>query len=233
MKWKDIVIIIAVTAAAVTFWNNRKMKSNIASSQSIVDEQESHIQRERRRNGQLVQEKQAAVVSSRSKDEIIDRYAQAYSDLKNNHEIKIKNVHSYYRAKMSTMGSGEAEIRDTTIYLKSIKTVFPSFEINDGYLSLGGYFDDEKLKYSYIVTDSLSIAYHWDKKGFWIFKKRDGLKVSFASSNPNTTLLNASTFAIEDKKKTQITIGPHIGYDFINGLSFGLSVQKPLVRIRF
>ena len=232
MNLKDILIIVLVLSVSVLWYRSARSNQKLESTTSILEEKQSMITRVTTENGQLKQEKQAAVVDSREKRQLAEQYKEQIKDLEENHDVKLKNLHSYYQAKLQTSSSGTVIIRDTTVvYGDSIK-VYRSFQIRDSYLNMNGYFTNAQLNYEYTVMDSLSVAWHWTKKGIWPFKKRDKLMVSFSSSNPNTILTNTTSFAIVDKKKTRFTIGPYIGYG-LEGLSLGLSIQKPLIQVRF
>lgn len=184
-------------------------------NESVLQEQTAQIKHIKLENGKLKQEKQTAVLEAgrKAKKAMKEYYSAEIDDLKENHDIKVKDLHSYYRAKLKTVSEGSVAIGDTTFITKdSLVTTYPKISLDDGYLSLNGWFTKDKFNYNYTVTDSLSVAYSWEYKGIWPFKRRDHLNISFSSMNPNTRLSSVTSIVVEDKKKTRFKFGPYVGY---------------------
>ncbi len=229
---KNIVIVISIVIISILSYKNVIISNESDTTSSILNEKESVIQRILLDNGKLKQEKKSAIINAAEKSQIIANYQEEVEDIKENHDVDLKRVHAYYRAQMITNNSGESILKDTTIIIGDTVKTYPSINVNDGFLSLNGYFDSKVFKYDYSVTDSISIVYHWKMKGLWPFKKKDYLMVSFNSQNPNTILQSASSFTIQDTKKTRLSIGPYIGYG-TNGISIGIGLQYPIIRVPF
>jgi hypothetical protein len=227
------VIIAVIIGLIIQNKSNSRLRAQANSTTSILNEKIAEIRAVRLENGRLKQEKPSAVVDKSQIKLIEEHYKEEVRDLKENHGVKVKDLHAYYKAQMVTSGSGEAQIRDTTIIVNDTSRIYQSVNVSDDFLDFYGYFDDKNLVYSYMMYDSLSIAYYWTKRGFWPFVKNDSLIVSFSSANQNTQLLNVTSFVIQETKKTKLTIGPYVGYSLINGVDFGISVQYPLIRIKW
>lgn len=208
--------------------NDQKQTEN-----SIIAEQLAEIERYRTENGLLKQQKQAAIIASSQKDQLIENYEEAIQDLRENHDVDVKNLHAYYRARITTTGSGTSEIRDTVMVQGDTVKVFSTIRTNDGFLDYKGFWDDAGFASNYTYTDSISIAWSWKMKGIWPFRRKDKLLVSLVSSNPKAVVNHVQSFAVYDNDVTRLTIGPHIGWDPFNGVTAGVSVQYPLIRINW
>jgi len=242
LKTRDLIL-MGIIAILVVFMftqrgQNSKLKRLANSNTEIINEKQAEIRRIQLENGRLKQEKPSAQggISKKELALIEENYQEEIEDLKNNHNVKVRDLHSYYKGELRTVGSGRGQVKDTTIFLGGEPVDFAYVSFFDEYLDFAGWYQasiDSMFDYQYTYEDDLSIVYHWTTKGIWPFKRKDELLVSFSASNPNTILNNATSFSIVDKRRTRLTIGPYIGYDPFNAWSVGLSIQKPLIRIRW
>lgn len=238
-------VVIAILAFAL-FWmwrSNSLNKVQLSSVSSALEEKQATITRIQLDNGRLKQEVRSAEIDSRNIDVIADNYKRELDDLKENHKVKIKNLHAYYAASTVTEGKGETSLKelfglddDTTSFninsFIDAKEDSVAFGIFEKHFSISGVVYQNDVWYNYSIIDSISIAWHWKNKGIWPFKRRDKLMVSYSSANPNTILTSASSFAITEDKKVRLTIGPYVGLGQ-NGISGGISLQYPLIRLRW
>lgn len=221
-----LVISIAFSITLGIFYlKHRQLQRQLNTNTSILEEKEAEIRTVRMQNGHLKQEKQAAILDASMARQSMQYYQEEARDLKENHGVKIRDLHAYYRATLETTGSGTAQLQDTTMatvdeHGDTTQTPAYSLTIDDGYLYLTGLFSPggsptlggTEGGYQYTVTDSISIAYAWTRKGIWPFRSNDKLMVSFHGQNPNTRLQSVTSLVIQDTEKKRFAIGPYAGY---------------------
>lgn len=211
--------IALIVLLSIYYFKYQNLQSNFEGIQEVLDAREAEIKSYVGENGRLRQEKQTAVLNESNSKKALKYYEQEVKDLKENHGVKVKNLHSYYRAKLKTTGSGVVVVTDTTIIVNdSIKEIYPRVNINDQYLTLSGYFTNDRFKYEYSVVDSMSVAYSWTQKGIWPFRTNDKLNISFSSANPNTRLMNVTSFVITPENSVK-GLYTGLGYNTNTGLS--------------
>lgn len=206
---KSILIVALVALSGFFYLQNRKANIKNDTHLSILEEQQDSLRTVVLANGKIKQEKQAAVIEASEAKKALEFYKKEKDDILNNHDVEIKQLHSYYSARMRATGSGVVPVKDTVfIWNDSIIHDTPTFEINDGFLTFGAAMVGKEYYYGYTYEDEYSIVPYWTQKGIWPFRRNDKLMVSFSNKNPSSKFTEARVLVFEEKKKDHFTHGP-------------------------
>lgn len=182
--------------------------------------------------GKTVSAKQAAEISSR---QFIDLYKREAAELRDDLNIKIKNLKSYVRAEFRATGGGPSVIvnrpePESEIEFESESSIdtTPYLFFKDGYLDFSSTIGRDPLaKYTY--TDTLVYAVASKKK--W-FLGKEQLYGNGMFANPNAKITGSTDVLINNyrDKRWAVTVGPY--YDPFRGQA-GVSVGLGYTLIKF
>ena len=102
--------------------------------------------------------------------------AKIISDLK----VKLKNAEFYAKIATKTEYQFITQVKDSLIH----DTIYPCFDYTNEYYHINGCFKDRKFYGRTFYVDTLSIVGTPVKKGWFIFKKTTGAKISVENLNP-------------------------------------------------
>lgn len=180
--------------------------------------------------GKTVSAKQAAEISSK---QFIDLYKRESAELRDDLNIKIKNLKSYVRAEFRASGGGPAVINtpvESELEFESEDPVdlTPYLTFKDSYLDFSSTIGKDPLaKYTY--TDTLVYAVATKKK--W-FLGKETLYGNGMFANPNAKITGSTDVLINNyrDKRWAVTIGPY--YDPFRGKA-GVSIGLGYTLIKF
>lgn len=184
--------------------------------------------------GKTVSAKQAAEISSR---QFIDLYKRESAELRDDLNIKIKNLKSYVRAEFRATGGGSAVITNPVdservwdLELESGDAIdmTPYLYFKDGYLDFSSTMGRDPIA-TYTYTDTLVYAVAAKKK--WILGK-ETLYGNGMFANPNAKITGSTDVLINNyrDKRWAVTIGPY--YDPFRGQA-GVSIGLGYTLIKF
>ena len=223
---KNWPVILVILLLGISLWKNLDMNDQVESLESVVTEQNSQIEREKLKNGDVITQKDRAIADRKTLE---DSYKWLEDSL-NEMGIKNKELRSALFLAQSTKGSGEGkidtvlrEVHDTTLVEGSIGVQERFFNLD---LTL---YPSGEFIYGYSVYDSLSIVNTTSRKN--IFSDWE-YKVKVNTANPNTTITGLTSLTIK-QKKTKWVVGPVIGYGVgKDGFSpyLGIGLMKPVLK---
>lgn len=208
-------IIIAILLFATGFFATRWMRAKKSSEDkdSIIAEKNDTIRYHINDKGRIVAEKNAAVASSK---EIAKAYPQLEKELKDDFDIKIKNLKAYIRNEIIASGGGKASVTNN-YYTDSAgnKVEYRDVKFSDGYLKFESTvfegLDFGESKYTY--QDTIVTAIHSKKN--WIFGRERLLAVS-SLRNPNARVSSTTNILIDNYRDKRFVIYGGVGYDPFN-----------------
>jgi hypothetical protein len=223
---KNLTTILLILCVAILVYlgaEYRQVNSHRDQLSDIIRERDAEIIKYKTENGTIRFEKIALELDQET---LKKNFKAEVEDIEKNHEVKLRNLHTYYRGKLSTTGSGLAKI--DTVWRDSVK--YTNVAFNDGFLDFSGKIQTQGMQYLYTYTDSISVVTHYKKEGKWPWRENQ-LYVSFFSANPNTELIGARTIAIKKKDRNQrLSIGPGI-YITPSGAVIGIGIQYSVIRL--
>lgn len=213
---RDIIylIVIACLLGLGFFFYDRWQKLREVNQQkdSIIAEQNDTIRHRINQFGKVVAEKLAAQATAR---QLAEAYPQLEKELKDEFDIKIRDLKSYIRNEITARGQGQASVTNN-YYIDSLgnKIATRDLRFNDGYLDFRSTIDSTSLANSvYIYTDTIVTAIHSKKKWFL------GSEKLFASSmlkNPNARVSASTNLLVDDYRDKRFVIYVGAGYDPFN-----------------
>lgn len=225
-RFKDIALVVLVCMTLFYILSLRKASNDLEATESVLKAKQANLITLMNDNGELIQQRQTAVTS---KENIEKYYKEAIVDIKENHNIKLKNVKDYYRGKMQAKGSGKTIIKDSLITVNDTIMVYKAFNFNDQFLSLNGLIKKQELSIKYSYTDSLSFVSYIKKVGGLFSRKKESY-VSIKTENPNSAFLNFENVKLSSEKVKKISAGLGLGIDLHGNVTPQLQVHYSLVR---
>lgn len=98
----------------------------------------------------------------------------------NDLKLKLKNAEFYAKIATKTEYQFITQVKDSLIH----DTIYPCFDYTNEYYHINGCFKDRKFYGRTFYVDTLSIVGTPVKKGWFIFKKTTGAKISVENLNP-------------------------------------------------
>lgn len=197
--WKPISIILAVLSVVTLLWtidtlrdklreqtlNYERMEDNLYHSNYALTSYKDKL-------GKVVYQNQALLLS---KDEL-KRYNTTLIDEIENLKLKLKNVQSVsniqyvYDICIDTV----PVLYEKSWYYINYQDSFVTFrcDLNTDRNTL----ENTKIK----VTDSLTLVWTYETKGWWIFKRKTGLKLVFKNTNKYLEMQGMQNYYIIDFK---------------------------------
>lgn len=208
-----VIICVLLVLGLIILDSKDEWKEKAKQKDSIIAEKNDTIRYHKNESGRIVAEKNAALASSK---EIAKAYPQLEKELKEDFDIKIKNLKTYIRNEIIASGGGKASVTNNYIIDSAgNKVEYRDVKFDDGYLKFESLvfegLDFGESKYTY--QDTITTAIHAKKN--WIFGRERLLAVS-SLRNP-AARVSATTNILVDNyrdKRFCIYVGP--GYDFLN-----------------
>ena len=117
---------------------------------------------------------------------------------------------------------------DTGVVHDTIKST--AFKYDDRWLTMTGTLDSCSVSIDYVLRDSLTLTGGMKGTGFLGLGKKKAY-VDIKSENPHTQITSLKTVDLKDIKVKPWSVGPYVGYDFINlKPSIGISIQYKLLQ---
>jgi membrane protein implicated in regulation of membrane protease activity len=198
--WKQISFILAILSVVVLIWTTYTFYNKIKQLQKDLDRMETNlinsnneVKQLKDKNGNLFYENQSLVLTKDELKEYNQKLVKEVEDLK----IKLKNVLAI------------AQIQYIYDYcIDSIPVYYekPYYIINYDTTGLHLYsklntltnkLDSTKIT----VSDSLTLVWGYQTKGWWIFKRKVGIKLVFQNTNPFLKLNGMQSYYLIDFKR--------------------------------
>lgn len=224
-----IVILILLFLAGWFYMELQEVKASDERKDTVIAEKNAEIKYRENEKGQIVAEKNAAIVS---KKELEDAYPKIAEEIKNDFDLKLKNIRAFIKNEFEVRGQGTGTITNNHYFdSTSRKTVrFRDFKMNDGFLKFETKLFDSLTtsQYSYVYTDTISTTVHTKKN--WIFGKSQ-LYASSILSNPNAKVVGTTNILINSYKDKRFSVGPSIIYNPIdNKINIGIGISYSLLK---
>ena len=146
-----------------------------------------------------------------SRDQIAAAYPEIVKELKEEFDVKLKDMEVYIKNEFKAQGSGNGTVIHNH-YTDSSGTTVPYWEVKafDGYLDFSGKVSDSlSMDYKYTYTDTITTVISTKKKWFL------GKETTYANSmlrNKNAKVTGATNVMV-DKKDKRFVIYVGVGYD--------------------
>lgn len=224
-----IVILILLFLAGWFYMELQEVKASDERKDTVIAEKNAEIKYRENEKGQIVAEKNAAIVS---KKELEDAYPKIAEEIKNDFDLKLKNIRAFIKNEFEVRGKGTGTITNNHYFdSTSRKTVrFRDFKMNDGFLKFETKLFDSLTtsQYNYVYTDTASTAIHGKKN--WVFGK-ERLYATTIFRNPDAKIIGTTNILVQDHKDKRISIGPGLMYDpFSNRFVVGIGVTYSLIK---
>lgn len=207
-----IYYITALTIAGfIIFYfydKDRKSQAREKQYQSVITEKDAVIKYHVNDKGKIIAEKEASQISTK---EFLDAYQSEAERLRNDMDIRTKNLRAYIQASFDAKGQGTGSVINNYYDSAGHKMLTRHFTMTDGYLTFNAIIDSTaKSNYVYDYQDSLIYAFHVKKKWLLAPEKFYG---SGMLSNKNAKITNATNVLINDYKDKRWVISAGVGYD--------------------
>lgn len=210
---RDVIylIVIACLLALGFFFYDRWQKLREINTQkdTIIAEQNDSIRHRTNEYGRVVAEKLAAQATAK---QLAEAYPQLEKELKDEFDIKIRDLKSYIRNQITARGQGQASVVNN-YYIDSAgnKIATRDLRFADGYLDFRSTIDTTSLANStYTYTDTIVTAIHSRKK--W-FLGKESLYASSSLKNPNARVTASTNLLVDDVRDKRFVIYVGAGYD--------------------
>lgn len=227
MERKDTVFIFIIAALLVTLFFVSKRAQQATDLESAIAEKNSDIEYHVNNESRLIAERKAAEITA---DDIKKFYPAIQAALKDELDVKTKDLKAYIKSEIRAAGSGDAGITNNYYTTPDGKRKeYPTFSVDDGYLSLKmDWLDSLHAPYSYSYTDTIKQTISVKKK--W-FLGKEQLYGSATLSNPNAKVTGSESVLIRDYKDKRFGLGFGVLYDpFVNQVRIGIGLQYNLIR---
>ena len=165
-----------------------RMSTNLNNSSFIISEYKD-------KNGKLVYENNVLMLTKNELKDYNNQLVEQIKDLK----IKLKNVMSITNIQYVY----EYCVDSIPVYYQSpyyhISYDTTCLKLNARLNTITNTLEDTKIS----LTDSLTLVWEYEYKGWWIFKRKTGLKLKFQSTNPFLKLNNMQNYYLIDLKKRE------------------------------
>lgn len=223
----SVLLLAACLVIAILFARLERANLTVEQQRSIISEKNDTIKHYRNDRGRLVAEKLAAEASAK---EIAAAYPALAQELKEEFDIKMKDLKAYVKNSFAAHGSGEGTVIHNH-YVDSAGRKYPVWEMkaSDQYIDFrASIVDTARFSYHYSYHDTITVAIATKKP--WLFGK-EKLYASASLRNPNATVTESTNILIKDyrDKRWCLYVGP--GYDFINNqLSLNVGVGYTILK---
>ncbi len=176
---------------------------------SIIAEKNDSIHYYENNRGQIIAEKIAAQASLK---ELEEAYPEVARQLKEDFDIKFKNLKAFVQNQFAAQGEGNAEIHNHYTTPDSTDKRYPYWElkVSDGYLDFkADVIDSLHAPYKYEYNDSITMVLHTKKKG-WFGKEK--LYASASLGNPNAKIIRSTNFLVDSYKDRRWVVYVGLGY---------------------
>jgi hypothetical protein len=218
-----VLILVLLGNYAIDLYSANKRKN------TVISEKDDTIRHYINENGRVVAEKTAALITAK---ELSQAYPLIAAELKNDFDIKLKNLRAYMQSQFAAQGSGNATITNN-YHIDSLgrKVHFKDFDVSDGYLTFHSVLYDSLVTapYKYLYQDTISTAINVKKK--WLFGN-EKLYSSSMLKNPNAKVTGTTNILIDTHKDKRWYIGIGASYNPINN-TIGPSVNVGYTLIKF
>jgi len=202
-----ITVGVLLILCGYLFWRLETKSRQLESKTSALEEKEATIREFRTASGRTATEKPTAEISNADFEK---HYADIVKDLRQDMDIKLRNVVGVLKAEIEAQGKGELIlVRDTIRVPGAVPMVLDSAFIDDGYLKLKGGITARTFGYNYNYSDSLIFAVHSSRKWFLGNEKLVG---TGRLSNPNAKITNQTSIVIRKRDK-RFVISAGVGYN--------------------
>lgn len=210
---KDItylIIIVVIGFIAFYFFNrNRILRETIDRKDSILAEKNDSLRYRRNREGQLIAEK---LVAEGTTKEIASAYPKLAKELKDEFDVKIKDLKAYVKNEIAVQGKGNSQI--TNYYGDSTNKATRRRDLlfHDGYLRFSATIYDsiDAADSFYSYQDTITTIIHGRRK--W-FMGREKLFASSSLKNPNAKVIGTTNILVDSYKDKRFVVFVGVGYD--------------------
>lgn len=227
MKLIPYIIIAALLfISGFLFFRLRKSSAESDRKDTIIQEKESVARHWQTESGRNAMEKQAAIASEK---EFRDSYPKFVDELKQEFNVKVKDLKAYVKAEFEVRGNGQGDISNTYL-IDSAGRRYKEFNMDDKYLTFRTILFDSAIHapYDYTYRDTLTYGFTVKKK--W-FLGKETLYGFGGLRNPEAKIIKSTNVLIEDFKDKRFSIGPYVGYGVMGQrLEFGVSLQYALIK---
>lgn len=227
MRERFILISVIVVLLAFIYFIINKHSEVVASYRSIIDQKNSEIAYHVNENGRMVAEKGAAEMKYK---ELQRSYPQIYKSIKDDMDIKIRNLRAYIQSEFQASASNNGTITNNYIITAdSTRKQYKVLNINDGYLKLVSYVGDSTVSpYNYTYTDTVKQAISISRK--W-FLGNEHMYSTATMSNPNSKVYGNTSILIKNYRDKRFGVGIGANYNpFTNKVYFGVGIQYNLIK---
>ena len=171
--WKNVLIGILIVVA---FLSIKQCSNNSSSYQRIKTAQkvwEDSVTYYKDKNGQLVSQKQSAVLTTRELEEVIEDLRIDKGELIDK-VGKLNRLNLYYKGQLESSGSGTITLTDTVIRVDTVYFDTKSFTWNNNYLKLKGlyYPKGDTIDFDYTYSTELELISYRKKKDVYVVDVR-------------------------------------------------------------
>lgn len=229
-----IIIVILLFLLAFMFQRLNRLSSMVDNRDAIIAEKNDSLSYERNKYGRLVAEKLAVEASYK---EIRDAYPRLAAELKNEFDVKIKDLKAYVKNTIEASGSGNAVVHNHYTLPDSTGKRYPYWELkaSDGYLDFSAdVIDSLHAPYRYTYTDTITTVVSTRKK--WLFGK-ETLHASTSLRNPNAKVSESTNILINKYKDKRWIVYAGVGYgatftkdQFLSGPTMSVGVGYAFVK---
>lgn len=227
MRERIVFIAVIISLLFLIYFITRQHNEVVSSYKSILDQKNSEIEYHVNEKGKIISEKGAAEMRYR---DLQKAYPQIYKSIKDDMDIKIKNLRAYIQSEFQASASNNGTITNNYIITAdSTKKQYRVLNINDGYLKLVSYIgDSSNSPYNYTYTDTVKQAISIKRK--W-FLGNEHMYATAAMSNPNSKVYGNSSILIKDYRDKRFGVGIGANYNpFTNKIYFGIGIQYNLIK---
>ena len=222
-----ITTIVALIILGAFFYNKwQDSNAEVRRKDSVIAEKNAEIKFRTNRQGQIVAEKEAAILRAK---EIEDSYPAIAEKLEKSFDIKVKNLKAYIENQFHARGEGTAPIITNNYYDTATNRMVTAHkvDINDGYLDFHSVqFDSLKqVFYEYMYTDTASTAIHGKKK--WLFGN-EKLYATTIFNNPNAAITGTTNILVDSYKDKRWVISAGVSY-----VPFGEQHFQPTISVGY
>lgn len=107
-------------------------------------------------------------------------------------DIEWRQITNALKLNLETVGSGEAEIRDTVFIAGKDSIVSNYFNWSNSYLTLNGTVDIDKVSFGYSYRTGIEIIQH---------RKRNSTMVSVLLADPNAAITSGNSITVTNQKR--------------------------------
>jgi hypothetical protein len=227
MRDRIIFLLIILALLLTIYFLVRQHNDVVQSYKSIIDQKNSEIEFHVNDKGRIVAEKGAAEM--RYKD-LQRSYPSIYNSIKNDMDIKMKNLRAYIQSEFQASASNNGTITNNYIISSdSTKKQYRVLNVNDGYLKLVSYIGDSSVSpYNYTYADTIKQAISIRRS--W-FLGREHMYSTATMSNPNSIIRGNTSILIKDYRDKRFGVGIGATYNpFANKVFVGIGIQYNLFK---